>query len=359
MAGPISPSDIVAIAKFAWDLYQGCLSASSEFAAVGREAAGMRSILRMMKVFILDKKDSILNANTKEGKTLRKELEEQGGRCLVSLMDLDKLLKKYGAMTWLDKLSWATGGKDDVAEVQAQMASSCTQLNTFFAGVNTWGLGVVNENVKKNGVGLDAIEDALKRNHGNEKKSVKQIMGVVGRSASREDAILYKTIISEYAEEVAKSQQSERKGRSKTPDPVKKGGKLGVPDKEKRPHSEGPEKSSKVDKGADKKKVNKKPPDVTLECWLVKKGFSTERMEKQNRGQEQLKEMAEKFESSKRSLREGDDLVQWVLEDKNSDKDSRYAWCYLASRVEKADRPCSGNGPSGANYDYYQAADDS
>jgi hypothetical protein len=149
MAGPISPSDIVAIAKFAWDLYQGCLSASSEFAAVGREAAGMRSILRMMKVFILDKKDSILNANTKEGKTLRKELEEQGGRCLVSLMDLDKLLKKYGVMTLLDKLSWATGGKDDVAEVQAQMASSCTQLNTFFAGVNTWGLGVVNENVKE------------------------------------------------------------------------------------------------------------------------------------------------------------------------------------------------------------------
>jgi hypothetical protein len=98
---------------------------------------------------------------------------------------------------------------------------------------------------------------------------------------------------------------------------------------------------------------------VTLECWLVKKGFSTERMEKQNRGQEQLKEMAEKFESSKRSLREGDDLVQWVLEDKNPDKDSRYAWCYLASRVETVDRPCSGNGPSGANYDYYQAADDS
>src|SRR6266498_411992 len=257
MGSPISPSDIVAITQFAWNLYQGCLAASSEFSAVAREAAGMRSILRMMKLFILDKPNSILKAKSKEGNELRKELEEQGGRCLIGLVELERLLKKYGAMGLMEKFMWATGGKEEVAECQANMASSTTQLNTFFEGVNTWGLGVVNANVvrigkmvQENGVGLDEIEEAVRRQPGDEKKAVKEVMGVVGRSTSREDAKVYKKIISEYADEVGKSREGERKGRSKTPDPPKKGGneKMDVSGKDKRPHSEGTDKGKKDEK---------------------------------------------------------------------------------------------------------------
>ena len=149
------------------------------------------------------------------------------------------------------------------------------------------------------------------------REALKEVMGAWGQNKSREDAKAYKQAISEFADEVGKPGDGKKRA-----------------------------------KPASAKKAVGTPPKGTLECWLVKKMLLVENKEEQYRGQEQLREMAEKFKSSNKSLQCNYDIVKWVLEGKNPDQDLRYQWCYVASRVERCETsPWYWN--EGAGYDYY------
>ena len=312
----------------------------------------MRTVVELVHIDCEDPL-SILNVVDNKEKTIRKQLGIHIRNCKQALEDVEASLKRYTKMSAMDKVAWVFKGHDEVNELESNLSSFATQLDSFVNGLTLKGVGAVYQNQRKIQRGIGRIEEALEKTKGNDKAAVQKVMQEVDQSnSSPESTERYKSIIADYAHEVSCSTNF-TKPRAQTPDPTRgrkdSTSSLAVPVAQKRA------KSADTSKGAkhldvksppiNKKAPLKNKPKHTLECWLIqiKSGHLTfltwqlSEKEIQCRGQWKLEEMAQQFKSSKKSkLKDDHGLVDWVLKDRNkAEEDSDYLWRPYAAKIEQ------------------------
>ena len=352
MASPVSPGEVIAIAKFAYRLWKSCKAAKGEFDNIAMEVSTMNTVVQLVHCDLEDPK-SIMNLVDSKEKTIRKQLGIHIRNCKNSLTDLENLLDRYSNMSVLDRAKWALWGRAEVAGLKANLSSFTTQLDSWMTSLTLKAVGLVNSNVVNVVKGIGRIEEALEKNNGNDKAAVAEVMRDVTKSgASHDQACRYSTIISSYAKEVSSSECFKKTQRARTPDPPrgrKDSNTLGVPQRPHRAKSADtlqPGKHSTDGKRASLGANVQKKPNYLLECWLIqiKSGqalfftFQLSEKEQQTRGQWKLEEMASHFKSSSTPLRLEDDhdLVQWVVKDrKKHESDDDYTWYPYAAKVER------------------------
>lgn len=355
MAIPVSPGEILAVAKFATKLWMSCKAAPSEFQQVGKEVIAMRTIVETVHIEYQDP-DSIINlVDKKPERIIGKRLKVYIHSCEEGLKAVDALLKQYAHMGVKDKVLWALKGKSEVALLEANLSSSASQLDSYVSKITLKGVGLVNENLI---AGLGRLEDLLEKFAGNEKAAVAEEMRQRQKSGcSKKETKRLQKLMEEYAQEVSQSAaadiEPEKTVRPTTPDPPQdhKAHKdhLTVP-KPKKPRAESVDtslnaKGAKANHRPPKKGKEPKKPKFTLECWLVQTKsaqaffvtFEMSEKESQIRGQWKLREMAKQFQNLpvKDRLPGDHGLVSWVLEDrKKKEVDERYTWYAYAAKME-------------------------
>jgi len=356
MAIPVSPGEILAVAKFATRLWKSCKAAPSEFQQVGKEVIAMRTIVETVHIEYQDP-DSIINlVDKKPERIIGKRLKVYIHNCEEALKAVDTLLKQYERMGVKDKVLWALKGKSEVALLEANLSSSASQLDSYVSKITLKGVGLVNENLI---AGLGRLEDLLEKYAGNEKAAVAEEMRQRHKSGcSKKETKRLQKLMEDYAQEVSRSAaadiEPEGTVRSTTPDPPRdhKAHKdhLTVP-MPNRPRAGSVDtaldaKGAQANRRSPKKGKKPKKPKFTLECWLVQiksaqAFFVTLEMsekESQNRGQWKLREMAKQFNylPAKDRLPGDHELVSWVLEDrKKKEADERYTWYAYAAKMER------------------------
>ena len=352
MASPVSPGEVIAIAKFAYRLWKSCKAAKGEFDNIAMEVSTMNTVVQLVHCD-LENPRSIMNLVDNKEKTIRKQLGIHIRNCKNALTDLKNLLKRYKDMSVLDKAKWALWGHAEVAGLKANLSSFTTQLDSWMTSLTLKAVGLVNSNVVNVAKGIGRIEKELEKNNGNDKAAVAEVMRDVKKSgASHDQASRYSMIISSYAKEVSSSESFKKTQRARTPDPPrgrKDSNMLGVPQEHHRAKSadtlkpgQNPKDRRRASLGAH---VQKKP-QYLLECWLIqiKSGqalfltFQLSEKEQQTRGQWKLEEMASQFKSSSTppALKDDHDLVQWVVNDRQKhEHDDDYTWCPYAAKVER------------------------
>lgn len=358
MALPITPDQIIAVAKFAFDLWKSCKAAKGQYEQVGKEVYAMRTVIELVHLECKNPKSIINLADNKE-KTISRQLGIHIRNCKQALSAVDASLKRYSKMSVIDKAAWALWGHSEVADLESNLSSFATQLDNFVNGLALKGLGIVNENVSKLRLGIGRIEEALERNKGNDSAAVKEVMTHIRRSGiSFDEAKKYETIFQEYAAETcssAKIDQANQSHRAQTPDPPRGRDKasdhLNVPKPIHRSRSTksesgkqaGAKKSPQVTSAGSSQRQK---PKYSLECWLIQikttealfVTFQFSEKQKQVRGQWKLEEMAKQFRSlSQNSKLTGDhDIVKWVLEDrKKHEKNPSFTWHSYAGKIER------------------------
>ncbi len=361
MASPVSPGEVIAIAKFAYRLWKSCKAAKGDFDNIAMEVTTMNTVVQLVHCD-LENPNSIMNLVDNKEKTIRKQLGIHIRNCKNALTDLENLLERYNNMTVLDKAAWALWGHTEVAGLKANLSSFATQLDSWMNSLTLKAVGLVNSNVVNVVKGIGRIEQELEKNNGNDKAAVAEVMRDMRKcGASHDQARKYSTIISSYAKEVSSSESFKKTQRARTPDPPrgrKDSNTLGVP--------KGPYKAKSADalkpgnNSTDRRRASldahvRKKPKYLLECWLIqiKSGqalfltFQLSEKEQQARGQWKLDEMASQFKSSSTisTLKDDHDLVQWVIKDrKKHEHDDDYTWCPYAAKVERKGSLCLGLG---------------
>ncbi len=356
MAIPVSPGEILAVAKFATRLWKSCKAAPSEFQQVGKEVIAMRTIVETVHIEYQDP-DSIINlVDKKPERIIGKRLKVYIHNCEEALKAVDTLLKQYERMGVKDKVLWALKGKSEVALLEANLSSSASQLDSYVSKITLKGVGLVNENLI---AGLGRLEDLLEKYAGNEKAAVAEEMRQRQKSGcSKKETKRLQKLMEDYAQEVSRSAaadiEPEGTVRPTTPDPPRdhKAHKdhLTVP-KPNRPRAGSVDtaldaKGAQANHRSPKKGKKPKKPNFTLECWLVQiksaqaffVTFEMSGKESQNRGQWKLREMAKQFNKmpTKDKLPDDHELVGWVLKDrKKNEADEKYAWFPYAAKVER------------------------
>lgn len=345
MALPISPEQIIAVAKFAYDLWTSCKAAKGQFEQVGKEVYAMRTVIELVHLECKNPKSIINLADNKE-KTIRRQLGIHIRNCKQALSEVGALLERYSKMNMIDKAAWALWGKSEVADLESNLSSFATQLDNFVGGLALKGIGIVNENVARLRSGIGRIEEALEKNQGNNNAAVREVMKEVRKSGvSTDEAKQYETIFHDYAAETSRSATFPPANRAQTPDPPRgrdQGSNLLDVHKPVHRSRSSASKNSNASVGP----PNREKPKYTLECWLIQikttdalfLTFHLSEKEKQVRGQYKLEEMAKQFRSLSQTskLAGNHDLVKWVLDDKKKhEKDSRYTWYSYAGKIER------------------------
>ena len=349
MASPVSPGEVIAIAKFAYRLWKSCKAAKGEFDTIAMEVSTMDTVIQLVHCDLENPK-SIMNLVDNKEKTIRKQLGIHIRNCENALTDLENLLKRYNDMSILDKAAWALWGRAEVAGLKANLSSFATQLDSWMTSLTLKAVGLVNSNVVK---GIGRIEGELERNNGNDKAAVAEVMRDMKKSGvSHDQASRYSTIISSYAKEVSNSECFKKTQWARTPDPPrgrKDSNALGVPEGPHRAKSADalkPGKHSTDSRRASLGAHAHKKPKYFLECWLIqiKSGqalfltFKLSEKEQQTRGQWKLEEMASQFKSfsTAPTLEDNHDLIQWVVKDREKHEyDDDYTWSPYAAKVER------------------------
>ena len=352
MASPVSPGEVIAIAKFAYRLWKSCKAAKGEFDNIAMEVSTTNTLVQLVHCDLEDP-ESIMNLVDNKEKTIRKQLGIHIRNCKNALTDVENLLERYNNMSVLDKAAWVLWGHAEVAGLKANLSSFTTQLDSWMARLTLKAVGLVNRNVVNVAKGIGRIEEELEKNNGNDKAAVAEIMRDMKKSgASHDQANRYSTIISSYAKEVSSSESFKKTQRARTPDPPrgrKDANTLGVPNGPIRAKSADtlkPGKSSTDRRRASFGAPAQKKAKHHLECWLIqiKSGqalfltFQLSEKEQQIRGQWKLEEMASQFKSSStpHTLEDDHDLVQWVIKDrKKHEHDDDYTWCPYAAKIER------------------------
>ena len=312
MALPISPGEIFAVAKFAYELWQSCKTAEDEFDQVGKEVFSTRTIVEVVHIEIQDP-ESIINLVDNKEKTVRKQLGVYIGNCELALRSVEKALKRYKRMSVLERLTWSLSGRAEISSLESNLSSFVTQLDSYLQKLELKGLAMINRNMEAGFGRLGRFEDLLEQFKGDKNATItKMVQERQSCSLSRKDRTRFESVMTDYANEVCKEKQ--KKPRPTTPDPPRGRSKaasnaLGVPQPDKRPASAGAASTVSsniiVIKGQPKDQKSSKPKPV-LECWLIqiKTGqalfvtFEKMEKEKQHRGQWKLREMAKQFNES-------------------------------------------------------------
>ena len=344
MAAPISAMEILSIGKFAFDLYQKCRAAESEFIQISKEVLAMRTVIEMVHMECDDPESIINKVDTKE-KIIRKKLRSYFDNCDEALKDVDKALEDYQKMNAFQKAKWAFFAKEEIEGLKSNLSSFATQLDSYVNNVTRQGVALVNKNIE---IGLGKLEELLEKNNGDSQATVGEAMLCrSGRNTKPPDEAHYRQVITDYMEEIKVIEAAPRRNRPGTPPAQPNGnGKsntLNVERPKTRPRSAG-------DAGKGRKaspspvKTSPKKKKYTLECWLLQVRitdvglFTTERMDKERmlRGQWKLEQMASQFKSSEKAkLADSDKLVQWVLADrKKEETDSKFTWHAHATKIE-------------------------
>ena len=313
----------------------------------------------------------MLNEGDNKQKAVRKQLRIHIQNCKGALDDVDSLLKRYTKMSATDKLAWAWKGHDEMNGLASNLSSFATQLDSFVDGLALRGVTAVYQQQRKLQRGIGRIEEALEKAKGNSVAAVGEVMHEVDQAVDQGTISLgstqrYKSIISDYAQEVSRSttfaepraltpepRARTPEPRARTPDPGRgrgdSHGRLSLPLAHKRAASADTSKSDKTlnvkrGRSVDSRVLMDNKPNNRLECWLIQimSGHLTiltwevSRKEIQCRGQWKLEEMARQFKSSKSSqLNDGHDFVKWVLKDKNgTERDPDYVWRPYAAKIE-------------------------
>ena len=344
----------------------------------------MRTVVDLVHVDCEDPL-SMLNEVDNKQKVVRKQLRIHIQNCKGALDDVDSLLKRYAKMSATDKLAWAWKGHDEMNGLASNLSSFATQLDSFVNGLTLRGVTAVYQQQRKLQRGIGRIEEALEKAKGNSVAAVGEVMHEVDQAVDQGTISLgstqrYKSIISDYAQEVSRSttfaeprartleprartpeprartpepRARTPEPRARTPDPGRgrgdSHGRLSLPLAHKRAASAETLRSDKTlnvkrGRSVDSRALMDNKPNNRLECWLIqiRSGHLTiltwevSRKEIQCRGQWKLEEMARQFKSSKCSkLNDGHDLVKWVLKDKNgTERDPDYVWRPYAAKIE-------------------------
>jgi len=317
-----------------------------------QELFAMRTVVELVH---LDCEDptSILNVVDNKKKTIRKQLGIHIRNCQQALLDVEACVKRYEKLSTMDKLAWAWKGHGDVKDLESNLSSFATQLDSFVNSLTLRGVGAIYQKQRNIQIGIGRIEEALEKAKGDDKAAIKEVMQEVGETrTSRESTERYKSIISDYAHEVSRS-TSFTQTRAQTPDAPRgrkdSSGSLDVPAAQNRAKSADTSIGANnidVKKGSlPNKKTAVSKTKNTLECWLIqiKSGHLTivtrQLCEKeiQCRGQWKLEEMAQQFKASTETkLDNYHDLVSWVLKDRNkSEEDSDRIWHPYAAKIER------------------------
>ena len=349
MASPVSPGEVIALAKFAYRLWKSCKAAKGEFDNIAMEVSTTNTLVQLVHCDLEDP-ESIMNLVDNKEKTIRKQLGIHIRNCKNALTDVENLLERYNNMSVLDKAAWILWGHTEVAGLKANLSSFTTQLDSWIARLTLKAVGLVNRNVVS---GIGRIEQELEKNNGNDRAAVAEIMRDMKKSgASHERSNRYSAIISSYAKEVSSSESFKKTQRARTPDPPRgrhDTNTLEVPKGHNRAQSADTLKPGNGSTGRRRASIGdpaQKKPKYRLECWLIqiKSGqalfvtFQLSEKEQQIRGQWKLEEMASQFKSSRtpHTLEDDHDLVQWVVKDrKKHEHDNDYTWCPHAAKIER------------------------
>ena len=318
-----------------------------------QEVFTMRTVIALVHMDCANE-SSILNVVDDKKKTVRKQLGIHIQNCKQALTDVDSSLKRYKTMSAIDRVAWSWKGHSEVKDLESNLSSFATQLNTFVNSVTMKGVGAVYRKQIAIQSGISRIEEAMENAKGDDKLAIQEVMQEVSESTMpRECTERYRTIISDYVHEVSQSPNLAQ-SRAQTPEPSRgrKGSSstLIVPGTQDRARSADNPQSSK---GGEKMNVSLpkwkasylNKAKLKLECWLIqiRSGHLTIvtwqfcEKELQCRGQWKLEEMAQQFRASKQARIKSDhDLVNWVIKDRNkNENDSDFVWRPYAAKMEQ------------------------
>lgn len=352
MALPISIGEMVDLAKLAYKLWNSCKAAKGQFEQIGKEVFAMRTVIELVCANCQD--PYIVKIAGGEKSSIWKNLRVHIRNCKQALSDVDLLLKRYQNMSLLDRVAWAVRGSSEVADLESNLSSFATQLDSFIINLILRGVGMFGAQVSRlqSGVGrLGRVEEELEKHDGDDEAAVKICMRDVKNSGiSHDTAGRYTKIFSDYAQEVRRSENSPKLQRSPTPDPPRdQNHRLSVPKSAHRSRS-----ASTSNQGKDNQKkgspfnnpAGPKRQKHFLECWLIQiksadamfVTFKRDVKEKQVRGQWKLEQMAKQFQSCSHisRLANDHDLVNWVLQDRRkAEQDPNYTWHPFTAKIER------------------------
>ncbi|KAF2422401.1 hypothetical protein EJ08DRAFT_653183 [Tothia fuscella] len=138
MADPIGTAMAVGhLLKRAYNFYDACRAAPSEFKAAARHAKCMALVLESIDADLIQNKQSSFHQRGSIAQARRAQLKTHIRACKNHLTTLELLLKDYRRHT----VGWAVSGKAKVMAAQADLMMATTELNTFMTaqGLNVLG----------------------------------------------------------------------------------------------------------------------------------------------------------------------------------------------------------------------------
>lgn len=352
MALPISPGELIELAKFAYKLWVSCKTAKGQFEQIGREVLAMRTAIELANLNLQDP-NIVKIAGSKESK-IWQDWRNHIRNCKQALSDVEALLRRYKNMSLLDRVAWALHGGNEVAGLEANLTSFASQLDRFVNNLALRGIGILGAQLSRLRckIGrLGRIEEELEKNDGDDDAAVRSIMrDMKGAGISHDTANHLTKIFSDYAQEVSRSETTQYEQRSPTPDPPREGQRrLSAPNLGHRSRSADASKPGNDRKARQvpfKKWTGPNRPKYALECWLIQiqaadaifLNIKKYIKEKQVRGQWKLEQMAKQFQSCSKASRlaNDDELVSWVLTDrKKAEEDPNYTWRPYSAKIER------------------------
>lgn len=221
MALPVSIGEMIDLATFAYKLWNSCKAAKGQFQQIGKEVFAMRTVIELACANCQD--PYIVKIAGGKKSSIWQNLRVHIRNCKQALSDVDLLLKRYQNMTLLDRVAWAVRGASEVADLESNLSSFATQLDSFSINLTLKGVGMFGAQVSRlqSVVGrLGRVEEELERHDGDEAAAVKTCMRDVKNSGiSQDTAGRYTRIFHDYAQEVRRCETSPDMQRSPTPDP--------------------------------------------------------------------------------------------------------------------------------------------
>jgi hypothetical protein len=354
------------ILKQAWDLYSACKAAAGEFKKISQQVYCMIIVLDAIDADLIQNKRSVIHQKTDLAQTKLVRFKTLCTSCQSLLKRLKELLAEYRGST----VRWATRGKKDALELQADIAMSVMLLNTLMAKEGLDVLQRIENTINR----MEEVIQALA------KVNLVQPKATLGkRKRGHEFSQKVTLIASLFVGRLKSRLKSKRRAAARSRRPVLSKRPLANRNNlMSSPTKHGLERrktlstaylnmaltDSLVDGNAGHlkrsptletlieiqrmpgraKAPSSKNPAEYLECWRVRKAstpFSpgVHNATRQRRGQSQLKEIASLFRDARlndhRALTSRDSQAKYLLRLKrHAEKSRQYRWEFVAGRTE-------------------------
>jgi hypothetical protein len=157
MSFGFSPSDVALLAQLCWSTVQGARKACGEYDELTQEVLSLHAVLDQLRAETSDP-ESLLRLNNDKRKS---ELEKHVSGCEGHLRDIDKVLKKYNALSDEERSVKRLWPVQDMSQIRSKISTYTAAISMSLHLISLGSQGRMERRLSRQGGDLQGIRESV------------------------------------------------------------------------------------------------------------------------------------------------------------------------------------------------------